>query len=345
VAPPDDARDSRSAFTTLALAPTPTTRARTPRETSAWMMATLSTAMTSALRPRATRAMTSACRRRAAASTRAMATSDVSASASSSSDVSSAPPAPDVVRSEHVSLVQGASRGIGLEMVRQLLERENPMPGRDAARGGRVVATCRDPAAARSLADLRERYPTRLAVHRLDVTDEASIVAVAESVKASHGRVDVLSNVAAVLHVAGEMTPETSINRVDPDAMVRAYRVNALGPVLVTKAFQAMLMEATAKSVAGGGGGESGESGESGGGCHAIVANLSARVSSVGDNGMGGWCVFSFFFSSFFTPPPTASPRDDRSFVPFDAIPFDRHRPARSPARPPGTRTARRRRR
>jgi NAD(P)-dependent dehydrogenase (short-subunit alcohol dehydrogenase family) len=309
VAPPDDARDSRSAFTTLALAPTPTTRARTPRETSAWMMATLSTAMTSALRPRATRAMTSACRRRAAASTRAMATSDVSASASSSSsDVSSAPPAPDVVRSEHVSLVQGASRGIGLEMVRQLLERENPMPGRDAARGGRVVATCRDPAAARSLADLRERYPTRLAVHRLDVTDEASIVAVAESVKASHGRVDVLSNVAAVLHVAGEMTPETSINRVDPDAMVRAYRVNALGPVLVTKAFQAMLMEATAKSVAGGGGGESGESGESGGGCHAIVANLSARVSSVGDNGMGGWCVFFVFLFFFFHSAPDGVP-------------------------------------
>lgn len=202
--------------------------------------------------------------------------------------------------SHHVSLVQGASRGIGLEMVRQLLERPDAsLPGRPAAAGGHVVATCRDPPASVGLAELQRAFPDRLTVLPLDVTDVASIEAAAAVVKERHGRVDLMANTAAVLHVPGEMSPETSIARIDENAMMRAYRVNAMGPVLVVQAFAPLLMEATARNTEAAakaaaedekGGGVGVEGRWSGGEARpAIVANLSARVSSIGDNGLGGW--------------------------------------------------------
>ena len=181
--------------------------------------------------------------------------------------------------SPHVSLVQGASRGIGLEMVRQLLQNEDAsMAGRPAAAGGHVVATCRDPDNATALHTLKAAYPTRLTVVRLDVEDSKSITDAAETVKSKHGRVDVVVQTAAVLHVKGEMAPETSIARIDEAAMMRSFRVNAMGPTLVAKALSPLLMEASARSAA-----------DSPGGPPAIVANLSARVSSIGDNALGGW--------------------------------------------------------
>ena len=153
--------------------------------------------------------------------------------------------------SPHVSLVQGASRGIGLEMVRQLLQNEDAsMAGRPAAAGGHVVATCRDPDNATALHTLKAAYPTRLTVVRLDVEDSTSITEAAETVKSKHGRVDVVVQTAAVLHVKGEMAPETSIARIDEAAMMRSFRVNAMGPTLVAKALSPLLMEASARSAA-----------------------------------------------------------------------------------------------
>lgn len=201
--------------------------------------------------------------------------------------------------SPHVSLVQGASRGIGLEMTRQLLERTDAsLPGRSAAAGGHVVATCRDPAASPALENLRRRFPNRLTVLPLDVTDVASVDAAAAAVRERHGRVDVLANTSAVLHIAGEMAPETSINKIDEDAMIKSFRVNAMGPVMVVKAFAPLLMEATARSarVSGGNAAEE-ETAAEGSARPAIVANLSARVSSIGDNSLGAGAALTHSYS------------------------------------------------
>ena len=70
---------------------------------------------------------------------------------------------------EGAALVQGASRGIGLEIVRQLLER-------DAAR--RVFATCRSPGQASALTELEAHSQGRLAVLQLDLREEASMAVV-----------------------------------------------------------------------------------------------------------------------------------------------------------------------
>lgn len=66
---------------------------------------------------------------------------------------------------ERVALVQGASRGLGLEFVRQLLER----PGQT------VVAACRRPAEAAALQELQRSAPGRLILQQLDCTSEESI--------------------------------------------------------------------------------------------------------------------------------------------------------------------------
>lgn len=191
---------------------------------------------------------------------------------------------PTAPQPRHVSLVQGASRGIGLEMVRQLLEQpDGGLPGRPNAAGGHVVATCRDPEGAIELSELLEKHPDRLTVVPLDVENTETIEAAASLVKHKLGRVDVLCQTAAVLHVKGVMAPETSIARLDENAMMKAYRVNAMGPTLVTKHFAALLTEGTKLSLEGNTEGDDSKN------KHAVVANLSARVSSIGDNRLGGW--------------------------------------------------------
>src|SRR5690348_7253924 len=64
-------------------------------------------------------------------------------------------------------VVTGANRGIGLELVRQLI-----------ARGDRVEAAVRDPDSSR---ELRELKPA--AIHRVDVTDAAQVRALADAIR------------------------------------------------------------------------------------------------------------------------------------------------------------------
>ena len=63
----------------------------------------------------------------------------------------------------------------------------------------------------------------------LDVTSEADWAAVVGEVRAREGRIDVLVNNAAVLHLA-------TIDMTTADAFERIWRVNALGPFLGTRA-------------------------------------------------------------------------------------------------------------
>lgn len=67
---------------------------------------------------------------------------------------------------------------------------------------------------------------------------------------------------------------ETSISAVTEASALLAYRVNALGPVLVSKAFAPLLASTAA---------------ERGRGQPTLVVNLSARLSSIRENKLGGW--------------------------------------------------------
>lgn len=164
-----------------------------------------------------------------------------------------------------VSMVQGASRGIGLEFVRQLLRRSEQ---------GRVVATCRAPDAAAELQELRREHARRLTVLPLDVTDESTIEAAAAAIGETHGSLDLLINAAGILSIPNVIQPETSLSKVQKSSLLLAYEVNAVGPILVIKHMRPFL--------------KIGASLETGKG-FSLVANMSARVGSIGDNGLGGW--------------------------------------------------------
>jgi len=169
-------------------------------------------------------------------------------------------------------VVQGASRGIGLELVRQLLERTDLR----ARSGGRVVATCRSPASSDGLAALLAVHGPRLTVLQLDCTDDAACCAAAAAVEQRFGRCDLLLNAAGVLHVPGELAPETALASVTAAALLRTYAVNAVGPLLVLKAFAPLLRASAVASAARNG-------------PPVVAASLSARVGSLSENRLGGW--------------------------------------------------------
>lgn len=152
-----------------------------------------------------------------------------------------------------VAVIQGASRGLGLEFVRQLRATHH------------VVATCRDPESATELGALGvETLP-------LDVTDEASVVRAAEAVGVGHPAVHLLLNVSGLLHDADGLGPEKRLADIDPAALARVFAVNAYGPLLVAKHFHRLLTRHKGR---------------------AVLANLSARVGSIEDNRLGGWYAY-----------------------------------------------------
>ncbi|XP_050225786.1 uncharacterized protein LOC126675220 [Mercurialis annua] len=164
-----------------------------------------------------------------------------------------------------VSMVQGASRGIGLEFVKQLLEKDEK---------GHVVATCRNPDKATGLFDLKNKFADRLNILQLDLTVEKSIEASATSIREKYGSLNLLINASGILSIPNVLQPETTLTKVEKSSLMLAYEVNAVGPILVMKHMWPLLR-------AGGGSGTQRDV--------AVVANLSARVGSIGDNRLGGW--------------------------------------------------------
>ncbi len=158
------------------------------------------------------------------------------------------------------SFVQGASRGLGLEFVRQLL---------DGHPESTVFASCRNPSAALELQALLAQHPTRLTLLELDVTKEGSVSEAAKQLSQATNVLHLILNVSGVLHGAG-FGPEKRLAQVDPEALRQVFEVNAFGPLLVAKHFHGLLRH-DARSV---------------------FASLSARIGSISDNRLGGWYAY-----------------------------------------------------
>lgn len=99
----------------------------------------------------------------------------------------------------------------------------------------------------------------------LDLTDEASIARAAEIIAAA-GTPGLVVVATGVLHGPG-IEPEKTLRSLDPAAMARSFAVNAIGPALILRHVLPILPRDR----------------------RAVVAVLSAKVGSIGDNRLGGW--------------------------------------------------------
>ena len=133
-------------------------------------------------------------------------------------------------------LISGASRGIGYELARQY-----------AARGDTVIAACRRAPGELQALDVR-------VIEGIDVTSDAAAGRLADAL--GDETLDILVNNAGILR--GD-----DFERIDFDAMLEQYRVNALGPLRVTRALVGHLREGSK------------------------VGIVSSRVGSIADNGSG----------------------------------------------------------
>ena len=192
---------------------------------------------------------------------------EVAASASDKSDKKYIPGGPIA---NALVVVTGANRGIGLEFCKQILAKSD---------GNSVVASCREPSAATDLTALqKEMGASRLAIVALDVADEKSIakwaegLAALEPVKAHDGSISVVINNAGTTGTDGYSKWE--LQDMTADEMMHVYRINTIGPMLVT---QQLVKRGLVGSVAG----------SPPEGPVSLVGNVTSKVGSVDDNGSG----------------------------------------------------------
>ncbi len=158
------------------------------------------------------------------------------------------------------ALVIGGTRGIGLALVEALLAD----PAYDC-----VTAAGRQIEENQSFGILAAAHGSRFRRLRLDLCDEAGIETAAAELKAACPALHLLINTAGLLHGDG-LSPERRLADIDPVALATSYAVNAIGPILVAKHFHSLLAH----------------------GERAVLATLSARVGSIGDNRLGGWYAY-----------------------------------------------------
>jgi len=128
--------------------------------------------------------------------------------------------------------VTGANRGIGLELVRQL-----------HARGEVIEACARNPAGARELQALAG---DRVRLHRVDVTDAASVRGLADALGTA--AVDLVFNVAGVYG-----GPRQSLRQMAEDLalddVAHTFDINAIGALRVVVALLPHVRRGTAKKL------------------------------------------------------------------------------------------------
>ncbi|KAL8936906.1 MAG: hypothetical protein Q9216_004685 [Gyalolechia sp. 2 TL-2023] len=168
------------------------------------------------------------------------------------------------------TLTTPASRGIGLQLARRLLNTTD-LP---------VVATAR-----RNIDDTRHQIlegldvdPNRLSVLELDVTDESTIKRTASHLQT------LFPSSTHYLHLAfclpGILHPEKSPSQISHAGALETFKVNTIGPLLFMKHFSSFLPRKSTTLFS---------QVSSPLPKPAVFACMSARVGSVSDNQLGGW--------------------------------------------------------
>ena len=147
------------------------------------------------------------------------------------------------------AVIVGASGGIGKAFVEALTEIQSVV---------RVHALSRTPPKLRDNKTLSGV---------IDLEDEHTIAAAAKEIAEHSGKINLIIVATGILHDGAAFRPEKSWRALRADQLERAFKINTIGPLLVSRHFLPLL-DRDAKSV---------------------FAVLSARVGSIKDNRLGGW--------------------------------------------------------
>jgi NAD(P)-dependent dehydrogenase (short-subunit alcohol dehydrogenase family) len=133
-------------------------------------------------------------------------------------------------KKQRVALVTGANRGIGLEVCRQLAERDFV-----------VFLTARDPVKARTAAKKLDKIGA-VEPLSLDVADAGSIQKAAAEIASRYGYLDVVVNNAGINYDTWEKAENADIN----GTVMETITTNLLGPWRVCQAFLPLLRKSRA---------------------------------------------------------------------------------------------------
>ncbi|XP_056310167.1 C-factor-like [Danio aesculapii] len=155
------------------------------------------------------------------------------------------------------ALVTGANRGLGLEMVKQLLE----------APCSKVFAGCLDIDGPNSeaLMELAKKHPGVITLEHLDVSDPSSIKESAKKVGSLLGE----KGLNLLVNNAGVLPPKSMFTATFED-MINAFNTNMIGPLFVIREYLPYLRAAAKVS------GKSGMSSDK-----AAVINISSNAASM----------------------------------------------------------------
>lgn len=152
-------------------------------------------------------------------------------------------------------LVSGGNRGIGLGFVKEYLRR-----------GASVAATCRSPAEAKRLKELKDAYPSSLWIVQLDVVNAGEVASLPERLGSRADHLDLLINNAGVY-------PPNKFDTVTEDQMIEAYRVNTIAPLLISRTLAPLLKKAP----------------------HPLIVCISSLLGSVAEGaGAGRWAEYAY---------------------------------------------------
>lgn len=155
---------------------------------------------------------------------------------------------------QRYAFVTGADRGVGLALVKLLLEQ------------GFTVFAGQFMPGLQELSALQRQYGDALFPVPLDIAEDDSVRKAAAQVNAVTDRLDVLLNVAAIL---GDISA-TVLDRLDFAEMQQVYNVNALGPLRVSNALMGHLLRGEGK----------------------LLVNVSSEAGSIQNSGRDAWFAY-----------------------------------------------------
>ncbi|XP_029378979.1 uncharacterized protein LOC115056579 [Echeneis naucrates] len=156
-------------------------------------------------------------------------------------------------------LVTGASRGLGLQIVRDLAS--------GGSSPGKIIATTRNPATAQKLQELADKH-NNIHIVPLDVVSQESIEKCVEEV----GQLVQEEGLNCLINNAG-INVVADFHSVTAEKMIENFHTNTVAPLMVTKAFLPLLKQAASRGKAAGSGSMSIQ--------RAAVINITSLLGSV----------------------------------------------------------------